>query len=318
LERNFINSLNVKEKEDLANRLNSAGYKTSPNIDELSSALDVFIKDKNIRLVSISQIWTELSNFGYSLGDRLLNLSTPQLYGSDVEELQELLSRLGFYSGTHTSIYSEDLERAVEKFQENRGLAVDGNVGLNTVEELRSMQRPGERLSLNNAINVMGSRNIFLNKQNNSVCFYIPHVENYKVRTGLYESIRQSSIKNNINPIFASDVNKEIDIEYLINFANQIQPSFFIVIRDAEIDEINFFKGKYSESVMGKVLAKNLAETLSMKLRGSSSEVLTKTKPATIIININNIFGNYYQKIDSEKICYSIVSSIKEIGTSLP
>ena len=309
----------MKEKEDLANRLNSAGYQASPTTDELNSALDLFIKDKNLlKKSNKNNIWIELTNFGYRLGDRLLNLSTPQLYGSDVEELQELLSRLGFYSGTHTSVYSEDLEEAVEKFQENRGLAVDGNVGLDTVEELRSMQRPGERLSLNNAISVMGSREMLLNKQNHSVCFYIPYIEDYKVGTRLYENIRQSSIKNNISPIFASEINKEIDTEYLISFANQIQPSFLIVFNDADLDEVNFFKGKYSESTMGKVLAKNLAENFSMKLRGSSSEILTKTKSTTIIINTNNErFGNNYQRIDSEKICDSIVLSIKEISSGL-
>ena len=317
LDQNFIKSLGVKEKEDLANRLSSAGYQTSHTISELNSALKLFIKDKSLLKSSDkNNIWVELTNFGYRLGDRLLNLSTPQLYGSDVEELQELLSRLGFYSGTHTSVYSEDLEGAVEKFQENRGLAVDGNVGLDTVEELRSMQRPGERLSLNNAINVISSREIFLNKQNHAVCFYIPYVEDYKVGTILYENIRQSSINNNINPIFASDVNKEIDTEYLISFTNQIQPSFLIVFNVADLDEINFFKGKHSESTMGKVLAKNLAEAFSMKLRGSSSEILTKTKTATVIIN-NKEFGNNYQKVDSKKICDSILLSIEEINSGL-
>jgi len=84
----------------------------------------------------------------------------------------------------------------------------------------------------------------------------------------------------------------------------------------ADLDEINFFKGKHSESTMGKVLAKNLAEAFSMKLRGSSSEILTKTKTATVIIN-NKEFGNNYQKVDSKKICDSILLSIEEINSGL-
>ena len=132
------------------------------------------------------------------------------------------------------------------------------------------------------------------------------------------QRVRENSISIHVSKIFASELNKAIDTEYLISFANQIQPSFLIVFNDADLDEVNFFKGKYSESTMGKILAKNLAENFSMKLRGSSSEILTKTKSTTIIINTNNErFGNNYQRIDSDKVCASIVLSIKEISSGL-
>ena len=319
LKHSFIKSLDTKEKEDLADKLGYAGYETSPSVGDLGSALGLFIKDKNLfGKQDKNSVWVELTNFGYRLGDRLLNLSTPHLYGSDVEELQELLSRLGFYSGTHTSIYSEDLEQSVEKFQENRGLTVDGNVGLDTVRELKSMQRPGERLSLNNAMNVIDSREIFLSKQNHTVCFFIPHIKDYKARSRIYEITRESSIKNNINPIFSSDINKEVNTKSVIKFTNQIQPSFFIVLKESSLSEVNYFKGKHSESTMGKVLAKNLADCFSLKLRGSSSDILSKTKPAAVVMNIkSNFFGNNYQKTDSDKMSTSILLSIEEINRGL-
>ena len=314
LDLNFIASLSQEEKRDLADRLSHAGYKTSSEEKEVSSVLKLFAEDKGLKKnLSKNKLWIELTNFGYELGDRLLNLSTPSLYGSDIEELQEFLSRLGFYSGTHTSVYSKDLEVAVQKFQENRSLAIDGHVGPDTVEELKSLQRPGERHSLNNAINMIGSRELFFSKQKHTVCFYIPYIKDYKVRTKLYENVRKSCIESNINPIFASDINKEISTDSAISFVNKIQPSYFIVLSETKSNDVSFFEGKHSESKMGKILSKGISKNLNVEIRGSSSKILAKTKSTTVVISI----GNNYQNFNSKHICAAIVSTTEEIGKSL-
>jgi len=319
LNLNFITTLSQEEKKDLADKLSHAGYKTSSEEKEVSSVLKLFIEDKGLKKdLSKNKLWVELTNFGYELGDRLLNLSTPSLYGSDIEELQELLSRLGFYSGTHTSVYSEDLEVAVQKFQENRSIAVDGNVGPDTVEELKSMQRPGERYSLNNAINMIGSRELFFSKQNHTVCFYIPHIKDYKVRTKLYENVGKSCIESNINPIFASDISKEVSTDSAISFVNKIQPSYYIVLSETKSNDVSFFKGKHSQSRMGEILSKCIAKNFNMEIRGSSSKILTKTKSPTVVISISNqAFGNNYQNFQSKNICSAIVSANEEASKSL-
>lgn len=317
MQENFIKNLNEEEKSDLADKLQAAGYPVSNN-GGLDYSFLSFIKDKNLENAKDREVWDSLTNFGYELGDRLLNLSNPNLFGSDIEELQELLSLLGFYSGTHTSLYSKELEEAVEKFQENRGLVVDGNVGLDTVEELKSMQRPGDRSSLNNAINLIGSKEVFLNKQKHIVCFYIPDVEDYKARAYLYKNIDSACINKGITPIFASDINKEVSLNSVIAFVNNIQPSFFVFITESSSNDINYFSGKYSESTMGRVLANNFKNLLNMEVRGSSSEILTKTKPPTVILNLNlSSFGNNYQVIEPDLICQALVETINEIGESL-
>ena len=318
MDKNFISHLSKEEKEDLRDKLISAGYPTNNDEKDLSLSFLSFTKDKNLEGKGRDHVWESLINFGYQLGDRLLNLSNPVLYGSDVEEVQELLSQLGFYSGTHTSIYSEELEKAVERFQENRGLVVDGNVGLDTAEELRSMQRPGERSSLNNAMNLIGSKEIFANKQKHNVCFYIPMINDYKTRARLYEDIQKTCILNNIVPIFASDINKKIELSSVIAFVNKIQPSFFVYMVESDTNDVNFFAGKYSESSLGKLLATNFKESLGLTIRGSSAEVLTKTKPPTVVINLDvSIFGKNYQNIKVELISLALVSSIKQIDKNL-
>ena len=195
---------------------------------------------------------------------------------------------------------------------------MDGNVGLDTAEELRSMQRPGERSSLNNAMNLIGSKEIFANKQKHNVCFYIPMINDYKARYRLYEDIQKTCISNNIVPIFASDINKKIELSSVIAFVNKIQPSFFVYMVESDTNDVNFFAGKHSESTLGKLLAKNLKESLGLTVRGSSSEILTKTKPPTVVVNLDvSIFGKNYQNIKIDSISSALVSSIKEIDKKL-
>ena len=113
----------------------------------------MFLEDRSLQSLSTKEaLWIELVNYGYRLGDRILTKTNPNLYGSDVEELQELLSRLGFYSEPINGVFTKQVVSAVIKFQENRGLAIDGAVGLNTVDEIKRLIRPGFDTSLNEAI----------------------------------------------------------------------------------------------------------------------------------------------------------------------
>ena len=98
--------------------------------------------------------------------DRILFLSNPVIYGSDVEELQEYLSRLGFYSEPINSTFDSNVSKSVRLFQENRGLSVDGTVGLETAGEIRRLLRPTMKTSLNEAVKSFKGRT-----SNFSICF---------------------------------------------------------------------------------------------------------------------------------------------------
>ena len=87
---------------------------------------------------------------------------------------------------------------------------------------------------------------------------------------------------------------------------------------ESDTNDVNFFAGKYSESSLGKLLATNLKESLGLTIRGSSAEVLTKTKPPTVVLNLDvSIFGKNYQNIKVELISSALVSSIKQIDKNL-
>jgi N-acetylmuramoyl-L-alanine amidase len=82
--------------------------------------------------------WRALVEASWKLGDRQLHLTSPNLRGDDVHDLQMRLARLGFDPGRIDGIFGPDTHRALRDFQSNCGLAVDGLCGPTTV---RSMLR---------------------------------------------------------------------------------------------------------------------------------------------------------------------------------
>ena len=176
----FIDELSEVELQDLRERLNYVGYSPAEEKTEIKSVLSLFLEDRSLENLSTKEeLWVELVNYGYKLGDRILTKTNPSLYGADIEELQELLSRLGFYSEPINGIFTNEVVSSVIKFQENRGLDIDGTVGLNTVEEIRKLIRPGFDTSLNEAIKTI-SPSFTTESIGYSVSFNLPNVGSYK------------------------------------------------------------------------------------------------------------------------------------------
>ena len=72
----LLKSLSAVELDDLVNKLIYAGYASSADTGELFSAVSLFIDDKNLDLIkSKEDLWSELINHGYKLGDRILNFN---------------------------------------------------------------------------------------------------------------------------------------------------------------------------------------------------------------------------------------------------
>lgn len=85
------------------------------------------------------QTWTALVEASWNLGDRLLYLTSPNLRGDDVADLQSHLCRLGFDCGRVDGILGPRTARALEEFQSNCGTAADGVCGPDTVRTLAMM-----------------------------------------------------------------------------------------------------------------------------------------------------------------------------------
>lgn len=87
------------------------------------------------------ETWRSLVEAGYSLGDRLLWRARVMMRGDDVRELQHRLNQLGFDAGGEDGIFGPLAHAAVEEFQRNVGLDVDGVAGPETVALLRRVRR---------------------------------------------------------------------------------------------------------------------------------------------------------------------------------
>jgi N-acetylmuramoyl-L-alanine amidase len=95
--------------------------------------------------VVTEETWRVLVEAGYTLGDRLLLRTRVPLRGDDVMELQLRLNQLGFDAGNEDGIFGRATQAAVEEFQRNTGLAVDGRVGPATVHQLQRLRRDHHR-----------------------------------------------------------------------------------------------------------------------------------------------------------------------------
>lgn len=73
---------------------------------------------------------------GAALGDRSLSSGSK---GSEVKELQQKLTQLGYQLGKADGVYGKKTEDAVKRFQKNRGLKVDGVAGEKTIKELKRL-----------------------------------------------------------------------------------------------------------------------------------------------------------------------------------
>jgi N-acetylmuramoyl-L-alanine amidase len=88
-----------------------------------------------------SETWRSLVEAGFRLGDRLLWHARRMMRGDDVLELQHRLNQLGFDAGLEDGIFGPLTQSAIEEFQRNVGLDVDGVAGPGTVETLRRLRR---------------------------------------------------------------------------------------------------------------------------------------------------------------------------------
>lgn len=127
--------------DDLHQRLRRTGG--TPGDDgtfdsDTEAAVRAFQAERGIRVDGICghQTWTALVEAGWRLGDRLLFERQPMQRGDDVAELQTRLGGLGFLEDRVDGFLGPRTRRALQDFQRNCGLTVDGICGPETIGEL--------------------------------------------------------------------------------------------------------------------------------------------------------------------------------------
>ncbi|MPZ73797.1 MAG: N-acetylmuramoyl-L-alanine amidase [Nitriliruptorales bacterium] len=111
--------------------------------DRTHEAVRRFQRERHLPADGIvgAETWRALVESGYTLGSRLLWHSRRMMRGDDVRELQHRLNQLGFDAAAEDGIFGPLARAAVEEFQRNTGLAVDGVAGPQTIAALRRLLR---------------------------------------------------------------------------------------------------------------------------------------------------------------------------------
>ena len=111
--------------------------------DATFAALRKFQRERHLPADGIvgAETWRALVESGYTLGSRGLWHSRRMMRGDDVRELQHRLNQLGFDAGAEDGIFGPLARAAVEEFQRNTGLPVDGVAGPLTIATLRRLLR---------------------------------------------------------------------------------------------------------------------------------------------------------------------------------
>lgn len=127
--------------EDLHHRLRRTGAQPGPDgvyDTATETAIRAFQAARGIRVDGVcgAQTWTALVEAGWRLGDRLLFERQPMQRGDDVAELQTRLGGLGFLDDRVDGFLGPRTRQALQDFQRNCGLTVDGICGPETIAEL--------------------------------------------------------------------------------------------------------------------------------------------------------------------------------------
>ena len=80
--------------------------------------------------------WDRFGRPPFFTSSRVLKLETPYMRGGDVYALQSALKERGYDPGQLDGIYGKKTERAVKRFQKDKGLKVDGIAGKRTFAAL--------------------------------------------------------------------------------------------------------------------------------------------------------------------------------------
>ena len=137
--------------------------------------------------------------------------------------------------------------------------------------------------------------------------FFIPNIGNYKEQIVIYEKVKQLCLEKNILPSFASEAGEKVEEINVITYINNKQPALFISFKDSTDSFIEYFKGSFSESIIGKKLSDSVSSEYNIPSVGRSSNLLKNTKSVTVLLN-----GKFYQIDQIEKILHTLLDGLNE------
>ena len=141
-----------------------------------------------------------------------------------------------------------------------------------------------------------------------SVSFNLPNIGSYKEQIDIYEKTKILCLEKNILASFASEAGEEIKEKNIINYVNNKQPALFVSFNDSEESFVEYFKGSFSESIIGKKLSEAVGDKFNIPVSGRSSIYLKNTKSVSIVIN-----GKFYQIDEMENLLTFLLDELNKL-----
>jgi len=233
--------------------------------------------------------WSALVEASWSLGDRLLVLTSPNMRGDDVAELQTMLARLGFDCGRVDGILGPRTVRALADFQTNCGLMADAVCGPDTV---RSLHRVSSQTGDGPGVGAVRE----LERQRSGP----GHLEDCRIVVGQFGGLSSltRSIARELRHHGATVMTlDEPDPVAQAVAANHFGAHAFIgfeSVPDAEA-VVHFYRVPTFESVVGRSLAEDIAEQyravpgLDPTVAGMRMPVLRETRMPAVLVRIGPV-----------------------------
>jgi N-acetylmuramoyl-L-alanine amidase len=282
---------------DIQGRLLALGYDTAPDAqgsfgDSTERAVRQFQEARGLPRDGIvgPDTWQALVDAGFRLGDRLLYRRVPPLRGDDVAELQRRMNSLGFECGKVDGNFEADTLEAILDFQHNRGMAVDGIVGREVIDELQLMQRetdkPGrdavrERQWLAALPNSIVGQRIYVD----AACR-----DEEETAASWEAAVAASTIIQNLggHPILSRSVDTAPPERLRARRANGLDVDIvlsFQISQDGD-EAVYFFSSGHSRSEAGETIATAIARRLGIGVRGATIAMLRETRSPAVVIAV--------------------------------
>lgn len=282
---------------DIQGRLFALGYDPAPDPRGTfgagtEEAVRAFQEAKGLPRDGIvgPDTWRALVDAGFRLGDRLLYRRVPPLRGDDVAELQRSLNSLGFECGKVDGTFEADTLEAILDFQHNRGMAVDGVVGPEVIEELRLMHRetdkPGrdavrERQWLAALPDSITGRRIYID----AFCR-----DDAEAEASWDAAVAASLFFQNLggNPILSRSVDTAPPERLRARRANGLDVDIVLAFQLPHDDDeaVYFFASEHSRSEAGEAIAEAIAGRLGIPTRAGTIPMLRETRSPAVVVAV--------------------------------
>jgi N-acetylmuramoyl-L-alanine amidase len=225
---------------------------------------------------------------GWTLGDRLLKLTSPNMRGDDVTQLQGDLCRLGFDTGRVDGIFGPRTAGALLEFQRSCGMPGDGVCGPDT---LRYLDRLGRQSGQGPGVSALREAERVRDLSRFVDCRIV--IGQFGGLSSLARAVARATRAKGADVILVD----EPDALAQAQAANRFRAHLYLGL-EASIDpvsELFFYQVPAFESTTGRALAEELAQSLRHALpvaptvKGIRLPVLRETRMPAVLCHLGPV-----------------------------